>query len=127
MTAGDSLATRLLGDGAALRDILTLAGPEMAIRILQQMRADLEGVAAALKPAIAGSDWAVIRAQTHVLIALAGTIGAMRLHQLAIDMNNAAHDQDTAQVSAQAPALIAELTALQSLLGKGSTGTGAAA
>lgn len=127
MTAGDPLAAQVLGDGAALREILALAGPEMATRILQQMRVDLAAVAAALKPALSGQDWAVIRAQTHLLIALAGTIGAMRLHQLAIDMSSAAHDKDAAQLSALTPPLMADLAALQSLLGNGTTGAGAAA
>ncbi len=124
---GKSGHDSLLGDGSALRDILTLAGPEMAIRILQQMRLDLAGVAEALAPALATHDLGVIRAQTHVLIALAGTIGAMRLHQLAIDVNTAAHDQDAMQLAALSPPLLADLATLQSLLGGGATGNGAAA
>jgi hypothetical protein len=127
MTSGDPLSTQVLGDGAALRDILALAGPEMAIRILHQMRVDLEAVATALKPAVADTDWVVIRAQTHVLIALAGTIGANRLHQLAIGLNIAAHDQDKAQLGALAGPLLADLANLQSLLGGTASGNGAAA
>lgn len=127
MTSGDPLSTQVLGDGAALRDILALAGPEMAIRILHQMRVDLEAVATALKPAVADTDWVVIRAQTHVLIALAGTIGANRLHQLAIGLNIAAHDQDKTELGTLAAPLLADLANLQSLLGGTASGNGAAA
>ena len=123
----DPVRASLLGDGAALREILALAGPEMAICILQQMRVDLAVVAAALTPALDAQDFGVIRAQTHVLIALAGTIGAMRLHQLAIDVNNAAHQQDALQLTALSPPLLADLAGLQSLLGGGASGNGAAA
>ena len=123
----DPARTSLLGDGAALREILALAGPEMAVSILQQMRVDLAGVAATLAPALTTHDWGAIRAQTHVLIALAGTIGAMRLHQLAIDVNNAAHQQDALQLTALSPPLLADLAGLQSLLGGGASGNGAAA
>ena len=56
-------------------------------------------LAAALLPAISACHWPTIRAQTHVLVALAGTIGAMRLHQLAIDANTAAHDQASARLA----------------------------
>jgi hypothetical protein len=115
----------LLGDGAALREIMALAGPDMAIRILEQMRTDLAGVAAALLPAISSCNWPTIRAQTHVLVALAGTIGAKRLHQLAIDANTAAHDQASARLADVAPLLLADLAALQALLGDKATGTGA--
>ena len=125
MTGSSPAPSSLLGDGAALREIMALAGPEMAIRILEQMRTDLAGVAAALLPAISACHWPTIRAQTHVLVALAGTIGAMRLHQLAIDANTAAHDQASARLADIAPQLLADLAALQALLGDQATGTGA--
>lgn len=125
MTGSTPAPASLLGDGAALREIMALAGPDMAIRILEQMRTDLAGVAAALLPAISTCHWPTIRAQTHVLVALAGTIGAKRLHQLAIDANTAAHDQASARLADIAPQLLADLAALQALLGDQATGTGA--
>lgn len=106
----------LLGDGRALADILSLAGPEAAARILCQMHADLATTEAALRPALAAADWGTIRAQTHVLISLAGTIGAARLHALSIDLNAAAHAQDPGQTAALAAPLLADLDALTTLL-----------
>lgn len=102
----------ILGDSTALRDILTMAGPETAPRILRQMHSDLTATAALIGPAIATADLATIRAQTHVLISLAGTIGAMRLHALAIDLNAAAHADDHDAIAAIAPPMMADLTAL---------------
>lgn len=106
----------LLGDGTVLRDLLALAGPEVAAQILAQMRIDLAEVAAALSPALGPLDWAVMRRETHVLISVAGTIGAGRLHALAIDLNTAAHDRDPAQAAALAAPLMSDLTALIALL-----------
>lgn len=111
MTACD-----LLGDGRALADILALAGPDMAGRMLRQMQTDLQGVAGALGPALDGADWTTIRAQSHVLIALAGTIGAARLHALAIDLNIAAHDRDAARIAALGSPVMADLAALSALI-----------
>lgn len=109
-------AAALLGDGRALADILALAGPDMAPRILAQVRADLSATAEALRPALALPDWTAIRAQSHILISVAGTIGAMRLHALAIDLNTAAHAQDPRQTSAIAAPLMSDLDALTALL-----------
>lgn len=114
MTMSDPLG--ILGDSTALRDILAMAGPDMAPRILHQMHLDLAATAAELVPALAVADSATIRAQTHVLIALAGTIGAMRLHGLAVDMNSAAHAEDAVTIATLAAPLMTDLTALTALL-----------
>ena len=114
-------APALLGDGRALADILALAGPDMATRILAQMHADLAGVSARLTPAISADDhatpdWTEIRAQSHILIALAGTIGAPRLHALSVDLNGAAHAMDAPQLRAIAQPLQQDLASLIALL-----------
>lgn len=110
--------TGIFGTSTALHDILVLAGPETAPRLLQQIHADLVAVASLLLPALPPPhDWPQIRRQTHVLISLAGTIGAMRLHGLAIEMNTAAHDQDSSRAAALLPPLEADLTRLIALVG----------
>ena len=114
MTAEDPLG--ILGDTSSLHDILVMAGPDTALRILHQMQIDLAATAAQIVPAIAAADTAVIRAQTHVLISLAGTIGAMRLHGLAADLNAAAHGEDAARIATLAGPLLDDLTALIALL-----------
>lgn len=114
MTAPDPKG--ILGGSTALRDILAMAGPDMAPRILHQMHLDLTNTAAELAPALAAADSAMIRAQTHVLISLAGTIGAMRLHGLAVDLNAAAHAGDAGAIAPLAGPLLADLAALIALL-----------
>jgi len=106
----------LLGDGRTLSDLLRMAGPDIAPALLRQMQADLAEVRATLAPAITTQDWTALRAGSHVLISLAGTIGAMRLHGLAIDLNMAAHDRDAARLSRIAPPLMADLVALGACL-----------
>ncbi len=109
-------ATALLGDGATLRDILALAGPAIAPRLLAQIVTDLTTTADHLRPALANRDWPGIRAQSHVLISVAGTIGAMGLHGAACHLNAAAHDRDEAQVARIAPLLTADLARLIALV-----------
>lgn len=114
MTAPDPFG--ILGDGSSLRDILVMAGPDTALRILHQMQIDLSTTAAQIAPAIAAADCAAIRAQTHVLISLAGTIGAMRLHGQAVDLNAAAHAEDAEAIATLGGPLLADLTALIALI-----------
>lgn len=106
----------ILGDGKRLADILALAGPETAPLILRQMLADLDSVTATLAPALSGDDWATIRGQTHILIALAGTMGADRLHGLAIDLNEAAHARATGRSAALTAPLLADLGRLRAAI-----------
>ena len=108
--------TSILGDGKRLTDILALAGPETAPLILRQMQLDLASVATALTTALDSRDWTAIRAQTHVLISLAGTIGADRLHAAAIELNTAAHDQAETRAATLAPTLLSDLAHLRAAL-----------
>ncbi|WGV16204.1 hypothetical protein [Fuscovulum ytuae] len=108
--------TVILGDGKRLADILALAGPDTAPLILRQMELDLAAVEAAISPALRSRDWTAIRAQTHVLISLAGTIGADRLHAAAIDLNVAAHDRAEAHVTRLGPPLLSDLAHLRAAL-----------
>jgi HPt (histidine-containing phosphotransfer) domain-containing protein len=107
MTIPDLAA--LIGENAALRDILAIAGPETTLRILQQVGIDFSSVQTRLTPALGSCDWASIRAETHVLMSVAGTIGATRLQQLAQDANHAAHSRSTPEIETLAPDLLSEL------------------
>lgn len=102
----------LLGDGRILADLLRMAGPATAPAFLRQIAIDLSGVQTALAPALDAADWPVVRAQTHILIAVAGTIGATRLHGLAVDLNLAAHNRAAELAALLAPPLMADLAAL---------------
>jgi HPt (histidine-containing phosphotransfer) domain-containing protein len=107
MTIPDLAA--LIGENAALRDILAIAGPETTLRILQQVGIDFTSVQSRLIPALAVCDWASIRAETHVLMSVAGTIGATQLQHLAQSANHAAHARSTTEIEALATDLRVEL------------------
>ncbi len=114
--SGPEARPPLLGDGAALRGLLALAGPALAPRLCQQIVADLAATRAQLAPALAAGDRAQIRAASHVLISVAGTIGATGVHAAALALNEAAHGQDAARVAALGPGLLADLAALVTLV-----------
>jgi len=99
----------ILGDNAALRDILAIAGTETTLRILRQVGIDFATVEARIAPALAARDWTAIRAETHVLMSVAGTIGATRLQTLAQDTNHAAHARAIPQIEALTDPLLQEL------------------
>lgn len=116
LPADAPVRTGLIGDGAALRHILALAGPDTASRILTQMEADLGALAQALKRGLALADWPVVRGQSHILISLAGTIGAEGLHNAACDLNAAALVQDARRSAAIGPGVLEDLAALTALV-----------
>lgn len=91
------LAARLCADDTPLRDreryrrLLDLAGAEAAQELLQRLTEDLARVERGLARALAGPHPGEVRSETHVLIALAGAVGATPLQCLAEALNAAAH------------------------------------
>ncbi len=79
--------------------LITIAGPVAARELLTRLETDLRRVERGLVAAFAGPDLAEIRGQTHVLIALAGAVGATVLQSLAEALNEAAHQADTARLA----------------------------
>lgn len=79
--------------------LITIAGPVAARELLTRLETDLRQVERGLVAAFAGPDLAVIRGQTHVLIALAGAVGATSLQILAEALNEAAHQADTERLA----------------------------
>ncbi len=74
--------------------LLDLAGPDTAQELTARLDEDLSRVAKALTQAETGLDHQVLRAQSHVLLAIAGTIGANRLYWLSQRLNALARAQD---------------------------------
>ena len=101
-----------LGDGAVLADLLRLAGPDLVPDLLRQLDVDLSQVATRLTAALAAQDWPRLRAQSHILIALAGTVGAADLRAAALAVNDAAHARDAAALQRLAATLQPDLAAL---------------
>lgn len=100
------LASALCADEAPLRDrerylrLMELAGAEAAQELLERLAEDLARVERGLSRALSGPDAAEVRSETHVLIALAGAVGATPLQRLAEALNAAAH-RDAAEEMAR--------------------------
>lgn len=78
-------------DRNRLEAILQAAGPSGKGELLAHLLQDLHSVQGLLQQAVADNDTATTRAQSHILISLAGAIGADRLQVMAEALNAAAH------------------------------------
>lgn len=96
--------------------LLAVAGAEGARELLERLHEDLRSVHATLEIAVAACDIPQIRAQTHILIALSGAVGADRLHQLAEVLNIAAKRRRTGDLVALYDPCRADLRALMELV-----------
>ncbi|MGC1429134.1 MAG: ATP-binding protein [Albidovulum sp.] len=71
--------------------MIALAGPASASEFIDRLCKDLQNTRRDLIAGLADGDATLIRSQTHILVALAGAVGAERLQNLAQDMNTAAN------------------------------------
>ena len=78
------------------RRLMQLVGPATQGELLARLVEDLQAVEQGLALALAQMDWQEIRGQSHVLVALAGAVGATPLQMLAEALNRAAHAQQAA-------------------------------
>jgi two-component system, OmpR family, aerobic respiration control sensor histidine kinase ArcB len=81
-------------DRARFDHLMEIAGPESSRELLDRLCSDLRRAERGLLAGLAAGDRASIRAETHVLIALAGAVGADRLQRLAERLNASAHRRD---------------------------------
>ncbi len=73
-----------------------------------KIRADVAGAADRISSSLSSNDTMELRAATHILISVAGAIGAVRLQSLAQCLNSAGHASDTAVIEQDAPKLLNE-------------------
>lgn len=101
-------------DESRFRHLLALAGPAVQGELLARLIEDFGAARATLADGLARSDRAAIRSGSHVLIALAGTVGADRLHDAARALHDASGSEPAAEgarVLALADRLVACLSA----------------
>ncbi|MEM9062562.1 MAG: response regulator [Pseudomonadota bacterium] len=77
---------------------------ELFVRI----HGDISGAADRIYASMQQSETVELRAATHILISVAGAIGATRLQSLAQCLNSAGHASDIAAIDRDAPKLLAE-------------------
>ena len=87
-------------DRSRFDHLMTIAGPGAALELLSRLETDLRRVERGLIAAAAAADLAEVRGQTHVLIALAGAVGATPLQNLSERLNDCAHHGDLVSVRA---------------------------
>lgn len=83
----------VLPDDQTFRRLMQLAGPVAGAELLDRLAEDLQAVHTGLTIGAAPVDWLAVRAHSHVLVALAGAVGATPLQTLAEELNRIAHLQ----------------------------------
>ncbi|MEZ5779146.1 MAG: response regulator [Paracoccaceae bacterium] len=99
-------------DRATFDRLIEIAGPSASRELLDRLCVDLRKCERNLIAALAESNVVAVRSETHVLIALAGAVGAARLQALVQALNTAAHRRDTASLSDLAHGVLAQLDRL---------------
>ncbi len=92
--------------------LLAMAGPAHLHELTRLLDDDLSGIAAALMAADVQDDPHSLRAHSHVLLAVAGTVGAMRLYLMADRLNRLARGTERGPVAE----VLTEIRALLALL-----------
>ena len=87
-------------DTTPFHRLLAMAGPSAAPGIVLAFLDDLRSTEIGLGPAWDGPDCAALRLHSHVLIALAGTVGDTDLQAIAQRLNMFAHDRDKVEIDA---------------------------
>ncbi len=81
-------------DEATFETLLAVAGPEISADLLARLTDDLGRVERGLVAGLSEGNLQTICADCHVLISVAGSVGAARLQALAEDLSAAAHRAD---------------------------------
>jgi len=103
-------------DPTRLDNLFTITGPGLAAELLARLTEDLTATQDLLDTGAASADWKRLREGSHVLISLAGSVGAISLQMMSETLNAIAHRQDEAALDALMPPLTAELVILIQLI-----------
>lgn len=76
---------------AQFERLLAMAGPAFAFDLIMQLQSDLLVAQRGLMAAAYPLDWPAVRMQSHVVMGLAGTIGAGSLQDVAQRLNDLCH------------------------------------
>jgi hypothetical protein len=110
-------AGREVLDPQPLRRLLHLAGAQDGAELLRRLDQDLDAAARRLRAAIPGGPAAEIRAATHVLVSLAGSVGGRATEARARALNAAIHDGARPEdLAAEGEALLEAIAALRAAL-----------
>ena len=119
--AKDSL---VLPDETTLNRLLQIAGADTGTELLVRLLDDLKTIEERLLGALPDLDFAAIRAQTHVLISVAGAVGAVGLQCTAERLNTAANGKDAVAIKDGLARLLTVLDALIQIIADKQVRTG---
>ena len=106
-------------DCQVYEDLAAAVGADAMAELLDKVNADISSARDRLLQAVTGPlDLESVRSATHVLISVAGAIGAVRVERLARKINDAAH-QEAGTIASDVPTLIAEIDRLKEALAEG--------
>jgi hypothetical protein len=103
-------------DAQVFERLMALAGPATTMELLDQLLIDLDAVRQALAAADTAKDWDILRNQCHVLIAIAGAIGAHGVQTGAENLHSAAVATDARMAHGIRQTLLAQLQSLLSFV-----------
>lgn len=103
-------------DKRAFESLVQSVGPETAPLLLEKLEEDLKACKATLGKALTEGDVQEIRAQTHILMSLAGAVGAHETQTLARELNGAAHKEDSFSIQEKGHQILEKLNALHSFI-----------
>jgi CheY-like chemotaxis protein len=107
----------LLEDDASVVDpaiydaLCETIGGELMAELLEKVEGDLVQSRNDLPRSLAPLDLGPIRSASHILISVAGAIGATQLQARARSLNTIAHDERTPDIAAEVPRCVAEIDA----------------
>lgn len=99
-------------DTARFERLLVIAGPEGAVDLLERLADDLARIERGLVTGLAARDRAAIRAETHALVSIAGTVGAEALRARSAALNSCAHQGEEANLGPFGREVLARLDRL---------------
>ncbi|AZL58634.1 hypothetical protein EI545_07160 [Tabrizicola piscis] len=103
-------------DPTRFQRLIDLTGPALAGTLLLQLADDLDRCRTLALTGAEDLNWDALRESSHILISLAGSVGALSLQAMAETLNTAAHGQDATGTRQLTPGLVAELDALIALV-----------
>jgi HPt (histidine-containing phosphotransfer) domain-containing protein len=103
-------------DASRLSHLMAITGPDLAAELLARLTEDLTTTQTLLEQGTVTADWTRLREGSHVLISLAGSVGALSLQTMAENLNAIAHAQDHGALATLMPPLTGELASLIQLI-----------
>ena len=98
--------------------LMEVAGPDAGRELLSRLSTDLSKAEHGLVAGLAATDLNTIRSETHVLIALAGAVGAERLSILAQSLNAKAHRRELANLGSLGQQCLSQIDRLIHFIGQ---------